>query len=236
MRKKIRNKGIPGKRAETETGRPSERAPDRQTEKEHQESRSASVNDNRIKPHYTFSSDIPDMYNETYICALPRNPDWLYVYWEISPATIQQLKNRLGEHYTDPQSLLRLVQLEKSGDSIPSKSRHVSADIINIATDSESWYIKVPETGRKYIVEYGQLIDKEYIPICRTKPVDIPASSLNEPTNENIPDPAVDLMLISAGLIHKGTVKRKTAPASHDRTALIVKQLNQNRMNSGLIK
>lgn len=41
-------------------------------------------------PIYCFSTDIPDNYQESYICALPINPDFLFTYWEIAPDYVAQ--------------------------------------------------------------------------------------------------------------------------------------------------
>ncbi len=56
-------------------------------------------------PMYSFSTDIPDNYQESYICALPINPDFLFTYWELPPDYVAK---KVNEAKTDQNLFLRI--------------------------------------------------------------------------------------------------------------------------------
>ena len=46
---------------------------------------------------YVVITDLPDCYNRTYLRALPKDPEWLFAYWEISKEHIDTLRNKMGD-------------------------------------------------------------------------------------------------------------------------------------------
>ncbi len=69
------------------------------------ETRNANPDYKSNSPIYSFSTDIPDNYQESYICALPINPDFLFTYWEIDPDYVAQ---KIKEAETDLNLFLRI--------------------------------------------------------------------------------------------------------------------------------
>jgi hypothetical protein len=186
------------------------------------ETTSHSKSNQPSSPRYHFSTEIPQLYNETYIRALPKNPDSLFVYWEIAQGALQEIEKSLGDDYVHSRHVLRLHQIPSSrGDSAP-----VVMDI-DVGTLSGSSYIRVPEVGRKYFVEYGQATAAgTYFPICQSQKIEIPISSIQE-TADHGPSPESNQV--------SGTEEHnKTDPGiqGNKKQAQIVTGINNQKGNS----
>lgn len=86
---------------------------------------------------------VPDRYNETMIRALPRDPSWIYAYWDIA----DQRRANLGEEESASGLFLRVVEKGSSGDG-----RRSYFDI-QVTLDDWKWYINIPRPGRSYRVD-----------------------------------------------------------------------------------
>lgn len=66
-------------------------------------------------PIYSFSTDIPDNYQESYICALPINPNFLFTYWELAPDYVAE---KIKEAETDLSLILRIRKKVPLGNDL----------------------------------------------------------------------------------------------------------------------
>jgi hypothetical protein len=138
-----------------------------------------------IGPKYTFSTEIPENYDENYICTIPRNPECLFVYWELSDSSLSNLKSKLGND--NGQSFLKIEEWNKtaSAQKINSETQPKNVSQIHkplsppiyyvfpsdlnkqstpehksISHVQNSSYIRVPVPGKEYRVEYGYVTDE----------------------------------------------------------------------------
>jgi hypothetical protein len=106
-------------------------------------------------PKYFFETDIPDSYNETYMRALPRDPQWLFAYWEISESTRNELRANMGETaFSSAKRIVRLIDVTDINYDGANAERYVDIEINEFANN---WYVQVPESGRSYVLELGFL-------------------------------------------------------------------------------
>ncbi|MDX2177263.1 MAG: DUF4912 domain-containing protein [Candidatus Sumerlaeia bacterium] len=117
---------------------------------------------------------IPASYEETSVTAMARDPEFLFVYWEISAEKRAEVGLPKGEH--NRPLVLRLINLAQSD---PLDESRYSLVPVNDRVDS--WYVRVPREGVAYIVElgcYGETGD--FVLIARSEPVEVPRSTLSE--------------------------------------------------------
>lgn len=128
-------------------------------------------------PKYFFNTEIPENYQETYIYALARDPEWLFAYWEILPEDIETAQKTLGdEAFRESIRILRLVDLSDE------EGRRYDTQINLYANN---WYLKVPHAGRTYAVELGHLApDGRYYCLASSQPVEIPRGMVSDRTDE----------------------------------------------------
>jgi hypothetical protein len=117
--------------------------------------------------------EIPAIYNETYLRVLPRDPYHLFAFWEIAPAALD--KAPVADFPEETQRrLLRLY--ETNGRAV--------RPLYDIAVDNKesSRYIRVPQPGCSYRIEYGiETRSGGYIPLCAAPTVAVPAARVHEP-------------------------------------------------------
>jgi hypothetical protein len=119
-----------------------------------------------------FRHEIPAAYNETYLSALPRDPRQLFVFWEIAPDAPADAKDaRPSDH------MLRLSEVSSRGAS--------PVGTIPVDQGAGSQYVRVPEPGRQYFVEYGtSLPDGAFFSICSSATVSMPCARVSPPSVE----------------------------------------------------
>ncbi|HWP68958.1 MAG TPA: DUF4912 domain-containing protein [Rectinemataceae bacterium] len=86
---------------------------------------------------------IPERYNETMIRALPRDPSWIYAYWDIS----EQKRALFSEEESTAGLFLRVLETHPQGE-------HKKGFFdIGITLDDWKWYINIPQPGSTYRVD-----------------------------------------------------------------------------------
>jgi len=103
-------------------------------------------------PRYTLSTDIPEKYDDTYICVLPRDPQWLYVYWELPEGSRSATERFYKNESQTEQWVLRLRG--QSGNSVATEK---STFDVPIKPADQNAYIHVPDTSAQFSIECGQL-------------------------------------------------------------------------------
>ncbi|TXT41866.1 MAG: hypothetical protein FD137_2516 [Spirochaetes bacterium] len=86
---------------------------------------------------------IPERYNETMIRVLPRDPAWIYAYWDIA----EHKRNALAEEGLDESLFLRVSEINSHHDH-----KRDFFDI-PITLDDWKWYINIPQPGSRYRVD-----------------------------------------------------------------------------------
>jgi hypothetical protein len=135
-------------------------------------------------PRYFFNTEIPDSYNETYMRAMPRDPQWLFAYWEISEATRKQLRSKMGESaFSSAKRILRLLDVTDLAYDGSNAERY---NDIEINESANNWYVQVPESGRTYVLELGLLTtDGKFFLATRSNTVGIPRIGVSQIQDED---------------------------------------------------
>lgn len=122
---------------------------------------------------------IPESYGETRISLLPRDPHWMYTYWEVSDQTVQEIKRLYGENiFYSSQTTLRMVQV--SADLKPLKT----IDVI-VALDAKNWYLNAEEEGSSWYVELGlKTSDGKFILLAKSNLVTLPMARVSHLIDE----------------------------------------------------
>jgi len=104
-------------------------------------------------PKYFFSTGIPDSYNETCLRALPRDPLWIFAYWELSGETVELLGRHVGaDVFAASKWVLRVLDVT---DIVYNGSNAWRQVDIALAPYATSWYVKVWEPARSYMLQVG---------------------------------------------------------------------------------
>ncbi|MFA5320481.1 MAG: DUF4912 domain-containing protein [Candidatus Omnitrophota bacterium] len=127
-------------------------------------------------------TELPCSYGKDKLVIHPRDPHWIYSYWEVIPGTYDSLRGRLGEDFYKAKKILRIYDV--SNIVFNSRNAHKYFDI-EVGPDALSWYIHVQEAGRSWCVDLGlRLPNGEFITILRSNVISTPLDGPSWITDE----------------------------------------------------
>lgn len=105
---------------------------------------------------------LPEGYGQDRIVLLPRDPEWLYAYWDIRNETKDQARRQGGVNLA-----VRLYELDES--RLEPMTEHWVQEY------SRAWYLSVPSPGQTYVAEIGYRNgDGGWCPMLRSNAVNVP--------------------------------------------------------------
>ncbi|MGC8867112.1 MAG: DUF4912 domain-containing protein [Elusimicrobiales bacterium] len=130
------------------------------------------------EPDYDYKS-LPEGYGSTEAVLLPRDPYWMYVYWEITENSIKNLISSIGhETFSKSKRILRVYELDKNDNP-------VSYTDIPVIFEAKNWYVNVKECGKTYMCEIGLMMpDGRFVGIVKTNKVSLPKAGVSDVIDE----------------------------------------------------
>ncbi|MFH1784125.1 MAG: DUF4912 domain-containing protein [bacterium] len=126
---------------------------------------------------------LPEKYGDTRIVLLPRDPRWVYAYWEINNDSKEEIKTRFGEDIFQ-KSRLTIRVYDVTNVKFDGFNAHRHFDI-GVTESANNWYINTGVPDRSYCVDLGLLtLTGEFIPIARSNIVRLPRESLSPVTDQ----------------------------------------------------
>lgn len=140
---------------------------------------SGALLDKNIQPD-SGSASLPQEYGVTMAALMPRDPNWMFVYWEITPNSKARLAREHGHDiFEKGRQVLRVYDIA-----------HVDGHAgkyfdVPIMLDANNWYIHVEAGGGSYCCELGlALPDGNFIGIVKTNPVTLPPGRVSDVMDE----------------------------------------------------
>ena len=105
--------------------------------------------------------------SQTKVVFLPRDPEWAYVFWEISDQDRQNAQNQGANRLC-----LRLADVtgKDDGEVNPGTLQEVVVD-----SHSTEWYLPIPLGGRDYNVELGYRIGHKWMSLAYSSSAKVPS-------------------------------------------------------------
>jgi hypothetical protein len=111
--------------------------------------------------------DLPSGYGESYITLMPRDPHWVYAYWDVPSEAKVRLRQQGG-------SRLALRFYDVTDVDLTQQNPH-SLQQYYCEEFARDWYIPVPVSDRDYIVEIGYMADDgRWLLLAQSAPVRVP--------------------------------------------------------------
>lgn len=130
------------------------------------------------EPDYDAKS-LPENYGVTEAYLLPRDPYWLFMYWEITDDVRLKVINEIGESlFNQSKPVIRVYKLDNSNQV----EKYFD---IPVMLDSKRWYINVDECDRVYMCELGIVTpDGRFIGFVKTNSVKLPRHGVSNEIDE----------------------------------------------------
>ena len=124
-------------------------------------------------------ADIPTGYGKTESFLLPKDPAWLFLFWEITSGTWEYIKSQYGEEtLRRAHSIIRLHDV--TDVAIFDGNNSVCHYDMPVIFEARSWYINAPQSGRAYVADLGFLTeDGRFILITRSNVTQLPPGKVS---------------------------------------------------------
>ncbi len=124
------------------------------------------------------SRALPEGYGTTEAALMPRDPNWMFIYWEITDNSKANLCRKHGaDIFNKSRPVIRVYDVT-GGDA----SKYFD---IPVMLEAKSWYVNVQDSGRAYCCEVGLLQpDGTFIGLVKTNTVSLPAGRVSDVTDE----------------------------------------------------
>lgn len=116
---------------------------------------------------------LPERYNETKIVILPRDPQWLFTYWDIADEKKEEVKTQIGVSVFDSADFI--LRIYHSSDPSHHSTYH-TFDII-VHPDIRNWYVHIENAATPTVyIEMGMKTkDGKFIFIARSNTISLPS-------------------------------------------------------------
>jgi uncharacterized protein len=116
---------------------------------------------------------LPKDYGDTKIMILPRDPLWLYAYWEVAAETNGKVRQKLGDNkFNSSRWILRVYDV--TGIKFDGLYANRYFDVV-ISSGADNWYVNVREADRNWCVDLGMITPEgEFIVIARSNILTMP--------------------------------------------------------------
>jgi len=127
---------------------------------------------------------LPKHYNDTKLVILPRDPNFLYAYWEVSASTIGELSTKLRkQNFAQSSWVLRVYDVTDINFNGSNANKYFD---IYIGSESDNWYINVLEVNRVWCVDLGLITpDGNFVFITRSNVISTPRKGVSIITDEH---------------------------------------------------
>ncbi|HNW44510.1 MAG TPA: DUF4912 domain-containing protein [Elusimicrobiales bacterium] len=139
---------------------------------------SGQINNKNTTPEAEHKA-LPESYGTTEASLLPRDPNWMFIYWEITENSKNAMRKQHGEDiFQKGRQVIRVHEMS-GGDG---GGKYFDIPVMH---DAKSWYVNVQESGKPYCCEVGlTLPDGSFIGLVKTNTVNLPAGRVSDVTDE----------------------------------------------------
>ena len=126
------------------------------------------------------SNTLSQEYGITMATLLPRDPDWMFIYWEITGNSKTRITRDHGSDvFEKSRQVLRVYDTAATGDG---NSRYFDVPVM---LDAGNWYIRIQDAGRTYCCELGLVLPSGgFVGIVKSNTVSLPAGRISDVTDE----------------------------------------------------
>ncbi len=124
-------------------------------------------------------ADIPTGYGKTESYLLPKDPAWLFLFWEITTGTLDFIRAQYGEALRTARTIIRLHDI--TDVAVFDGNNSVCHYDMPVIFEARSWYIHAPQSGRSYIADLGYLTaDGNFILVSRSNVTTLPPGKVSD--------------------------------------------------------
>ena len=127
--------------------------------------------------------DLPQSYGSTESYLLPKDPNWMFLFWDIVKETYEFIKDTYGQDiFERAKSIIRVYDI--TGTEYFDGTNANSFFDIDVVLDARSWYIQAA-SAKRYICDLGLLTPEgQFILIARSNGTTLPPGRVSNVIDE----------------------------------------------------
>jgi len=131
----------------------------------------------------TADRELPSSYGRTEAFLLPKDPGWLFMFWEITASTYDYIKSQNGYDIFDrSKTIIRLHDVTDVNFDGLNSNAHFDTPVV---FDAGSWYISAPSAGRNYVADLGIITPEgRFILLARSNSATLPTGRISDIIDE----------------------------------------------------
>lgn len=124
--------------------------------------------------------DIPSGYGTTESYLLPKDPAWMFLFWEITSDTFDYVRSQYGQDALNhARTVIRLYDI--TGVNYFDGTNANTFYDMPVVLDAKSWYIHAPQSGRSYIADLGFILQNgQFVLLTRTNVTSLPPGKISD--------------------------------------------------------
>ena len=123
--------------------------------------------------------DIPSGYGTTESYLLPKDPAWMFLFWEITAQTFDCVRAQYGEVLDHSRTVIRLYDI--TGINYFDGTNADAYYDMPVIFDAKSWYIHAPQAGRSYVADLGFVTPQgQFILLTRSNATTLPPGKVSD--------------------------------------------------------
>ena len=123
--------------------------------------------------------DIPSGYGTTESYLLPKDPAWMFLFWEITAQTFDCVRAQSGEVLDHSRTVIRLYDI--TGVNYFDGTNADAYYDMPVIFDAKSWYIHAPQAGRSYVADLGFVTPQgQFILLTRSNATTLPPGKVSD--------------------------------------------------------
>ena len=124
------------------------------------------------------SEKLPEAYKHPSITLMPRDPHWIYAYWDVPEFAMKQAKEQIGPLFKKSKFTIRVHDASEISASL--KKTFLSFDI-DIDPKAQGWYVNSSRDNMTYYADFGVRTPRgDFYPLARSNTVSTPRASEGE--------------------------------------------------------
>lgn len=126
--------------------------------------------------------DLPQSYGKTESFLLPKDPNWMFLFWEIVNETFEKIKDQKGQNIFDnSRTIIRVYDITNKAFDGTNANSYFDVPVM---LDARSWYLQV-HSGRTYICDIGIITPGgEFILLTRSNKTTVPTGEVSNIIDE----------------------------------------------------
>jgi hypothetical protein len=126
---------------------------------------------------------LPASYGDTKAVLLPRDPVWIYIYWEISQNMKDSLAGKFGADFNPSSTVLRIYDV--TDIQFDGSNAHRYFDVA-VNGSALSWYVNVGEFNRSWCADVGYILKNgTFVAVARSNSAIMPRHGVSNVTDEH---------------------------------------------------